>query len=221
MLEDDDTGIIDEHSDAVSAMGITTSKGTQSPNSSYFPVAGVLDSDTTATRLPQSLFNVFASYFGASDPSTYLVNCSLASEAITIDYQFGGTGGPIIQLPVEEIVLPALDHNGKQGTDKGVPICLFGILPTPDDGSIFVGDTLIHSAYVVYDLDLETIWIAPAKFDGTTSNGVEIDSNSFVDSAGVASSSAARSAVTVSNSTTRTLQLAPGTIGVGSITSSV
>src|SRR3954471_6202305 len=55
-----------------------------------------------------------------------------------------------------------------------------------DGEEILFGDTFLHSAYVVYNLEDKQIALAPTKFGSTTSNIVEIVKGGGVGASGIA-----------------------------------
>ncbi|KAL8698443.1 MAG: hypothetical protein Q9201_006568 [Fulgogasparrea decipioides] len=135
--------------------------------------SAVLDSGTTVTVLPQDLAKIFLDYFGAvTDPviPRPLVACSLANADAQFVYQFGGTSGPKISVPVADLISPHIeDRRFKDGTDA----CTLGVLGADID-FLLLGDTFLRSAYVVYDLESKQIALAQAKLNVSTSNVQEI-----------------------------------------------
>ncbi|EMC94055.1 hypothetical protein BAUCODRAFT_124789 [Baudoinia panamericana UAMH 10762] len=171
---DAESGTIDEFSVVWSLMALTDSSGTYVlSDPTNFPTAAVLDSGTTLTTLPQDLFIQLAEYFGVINDQEYgyLVYCNISKIPGAIDYQFGGTNGPIISVPFSELAIPLDSSNGKPLTFKnGAPACQFGFQLLPEGSPILLGDTFLRSAYVVYDLDAGQVAIANAFYDSTTSN---------------------------------------------------
>jgi len=140
-----------------------------------FSANAVLDAGTTLTILPESIFSGVATYFEATNMSdTWIVNCSIAGESLTIDFGFSGLPQRIHVEP-SEIALQILYPNGTSfTTPAGHDACLFGFTPTLDGDDILLGDTFLRSAYVVYNLDKQEISIGQTNFKSTTSNITEI-----------------------------------------------
>ncbi|KAL9596391.1 MAG: hypothetical protein Q9219_005826 [cf. Caloplaca sp. 3 TL-2023] len=135
--------------------------------------SAILDSGTTGTILPTDLAEKFLSFFGAvTDPSVPqpLVACSLANADAQFVYQFGGSSGPKISVPVADLIEPHIQ--GLQFRD-GSDACLLGVEGANID-FLLLGDTFLRSAYVVYDLESKTIALAQAKLNVSTSNVQEI-----------------------------------------------
>ncbi|KAK6515008.1 hypothetical protein TWF506_007363 [Arthrobotrys conoides] len=141
----------------------------------------VLDSGSSLTYLPNSTVAPIVKNFGGywdGDTGVYIVPCSLSNnheEFVT--YQFGDRQGPKIKVPMEELTNYAVDSRGHLvPDDDGNPVCYFGIQPQTEDlGTTYIfGDTFLRSAYVVYDLDGQEIWMAQTIFNATESNILEI-----------------------------------------------
>ncbi|KAJ8120915.1 hypothetical protein ONZ43_g2506 [Nemania bipapillata] len=163
-----------------------SSSGEDALSSTSFPVPVVLDSGTTFSYLPQDLAlevwkEVGAEYTVVSNDGTGapLIPCSLANNNGYFAFGFGGTGGPVIKVGMDELVSPLFTQDVKftSGTYKGESICQFGIQNLT--GSHFLlGDTFLRSAYVVYDLVNNEIALAPTDFNATSSNVVPFPSQS-------------------------------------------
>lgn len=153
----------------------TTTGKSQTLSSDSLPAPALLDSGTTATMLPPDLYEQLAQFFGAiQDPSSdqALVQCDLLQTADgTLDFEFGGTGGPVIKVPFSEFAIPL-------GVDTW-GLCQLGLMPATDPNlGVILGDTFLRSAYVVYDLDNKQISLAQTVFNTTESNVVEIKQSS-------------------------------------------
>lgn len=153
----------------------TTTGESQTISSDNLPAPALLDSGTTATMLPPDLYERLAGFFGAiQDPTSdgALVQCDLLQTADgTLDFEFGGTGGPVIKVPFSEFAIPLeIDTWG---------LCQLGLMPATDPNlGVILGDTFLRSAYVVYDLDSKQISLAQTVFNTTESNVVEIKQSS-------------------------------------------
>lgn len=162
----------------------------------------ILDSGTSLMLLPQALFTQIQAQVAATYNSrvgVYLADCSVGNTNATFDFAFGGTGGPIIHVPISEFFIPLVDTNGSPATfSNGKQACEFGIEPAEDDDPILFGDTFLRSAYVVYDLDNKQISIANTNFNATGSNVKEITSGT----AGVPGVTSTATAVTAAASYT-------------------
>ncbi|KAL8636290.1 MAG: hypothetical protein Q9228_006300 [Teloschistes exilis] len=140
--------------------------------------SAILDSGTTITILPTDLATKVLDSFGAViDPAIPepLVACNLNNADAQFVYQFGGTSGPKITIPVADLVDPHIE--GLQFKD-GSDACTLGI-EGADIDFLLLGDTFLRSAYVVYDLESKQIALAQAKLNVTTSNVQEITGDSI------------------------------------------
>jgi hypothetical protein len=132
--------------------------------SSNLSVSVVLDSGTSLTYLPEEFAIAIANGVGAvSKDGDLIVPCSLASSPATVDFQFGNSNGPVIQVPISQFVL--------QGSADA---CSWGILPSAAGESLLFGDTFMRSGYFVYDLDGMQVAMAQTNFNATKNNVVEI-----------------------------------------------
>lgn len=154
---------------SLSNNGKNTSLTTDLPN----PV--ILDSGSSLTYLPDNLANDIYQALNvqySQRQQQAFAPCSLANEAITIDFTFSS---PTISVPISELVLSA--GTNAQGNDQtfqnGNSLCIFGIAPSGGSTTV-LGDTFLRSAYVVYDLANNEISLAQTDFNSTTSNVVEI-----------------------------------------------
>ncbi len=138
----------------------------------------MLDSGTTLTYLPDALANAIFNEVGAtydSQAGVTLCSCAISTVQGTLSFGFAGANGPVIKVPIGEMVYPLTDATGTQLTyQSGQPACLFGIVPASSNGDapLLFGDTLLRSAYVVYDLVNNRVGLAQTNFNSTGSNVV-------------------------------------------------
>ncbi|MCJ1392302.1 hypothetical protein MMC18_005169 [Xylographa bjoerkii] len=190
--------------------------GTTTLTDDSFAEPAVLDSGTSLCRVPTNLYNQLANFSGVIDDPTYgaLVACNLSSYTGTLNFGFGGTGGPSISVPFNELAVPTVDENNNPLTfQDGSAACTFGLVPVDQGGDILFGDTFLRSAYVVYDLDNLQIGIAPTNFNSTTSNIQVIGASDTVVGGGTSVASGATA------KQTNTAIAAPGIAKTGTVTS--
>jgi hypothetical protein len=136
--------------------------------------SALLDSGTSATLINNEVFRGLAQGFGAveyGDYGTFVVPCDYVKSNATINYQFGGADGPIITVPVSQVVGNLyFDDTGFSDTSGG---CDFGFGP-PIDGVVILGDTFLRSAYAVFDIDNNQAAIAQAVYSVSSSSVVAI-----------------------------------------------
>ncbi|KAI1818552.1 aspartic peptidase domain-containing protein [Poronia punctata] len=156
----------------------------------YLPstIPVLLDSGTTLTYLPPSIaariYDALNVVDDSQDSGLVYVDCDFLSdkEDTTFDFQFGGPNGPLIRVPMDEMIL----DNVKGYIDLGLQIpnlpfdnvCSFGIQGL--QGFYLLGDTFLRSAYVVYDLNKKEIALAQAKLNATDSHILEITKSSGI-----------------------------------------
>ena len=164
---------------AFTSLSATSDSGTDQLTPSSYAEAAILDSGTTITLLPDDIAQMVFEELGASmdrELGAVVVPCALADKSGTLNYGFGGVGGPTIQVAVSQLVLPLTLPNGQDATyNNGAAACQLGIQAAGDLPVLF-GDTFLRSAYVVYDLDNNRIALAQTDFNATDSNVVAFES---------------------------------------------
>jgi len=187
------SGTYSDFTVVMSSLSFTSASGKVSNiNIANTPV--ILDSGSTLMYLPNDAADAVAKTVGASyvrSQKTYYANCNIASNSAGVNVGFGGSGGPTIFVDLTELLIPAQTKDGSQATDsKGNPICTFGIQRS-DDNDVLFGDAFLRSAYVVYDLTENQLYIAQTVFNTTESDIREITSSGVPDVSGVASGAVA------------------------------
>lgn len=183
MYPSESSGIIDRFSVAFTSLSVTSPSGSDTLTPPGYAIAVVLDSGTTLTFVPDDLAEAIYNVAGVtwdSDVEAGVCDCELATVKGTIDFQFAGAEGPVIKVPVEEMVSPLFLKDGTQATfTTGQPACMFGISPSSSLGEgapILFGDTMLRSAYVVYDLQNYRIGLAQTKYFSNDTNIVSFES---------------------------------------------
>lgn len=195
---------------AWTSLSATSSSGTDQLTPSNFAEPAILDSGTTITLLPNDVAAMVFEELGATVDNqlgAVVVPCSLAENSGTLNYQFGGSGGPTIKIPMNELVLPLVLTNGRVPTySNGQTACQLGIEAAGSDPTL-LGDTFLRSAYAVYDLQNNKIALAQTDFNSTTSHVVAF-----------ASAGAAIPSATTASNQAEVTQTATGVPKVGTIT---
>jgi len=163
-----------------------------------------LDSGSTLMLLPPQLAEAIASDFGcagADSDGFFHVDCSLATANGTLDFAFDGV---TVRVPYREVIR----------TDGYT--CVLGLQSSTK--FMLLGDSFLRSAYVVFDLEDNNVWMAQYRNCGSspaalasasslaTLQGACADLNAVVGAA-VSSISTASSASAAGTSTT---PIAPG-----------
>ncbi|RDW82581.1 hypothetical protein BP6252_03693 [Coleophoma cylindrospora] len=173
-------GVTTSFTVAFTSLGATSSSGSDQFTAPTYAEAAILDSGTTITLLPNDVAQVVFEELGAQvdeQLGAVVVPCSLANNTGTLNYGFGGPGGPTIKVPMSQLVLPLTSSSGRQPTfSDGTAACQLGIQAAGNLPVLF-GDTFLRSAYVVYDLINNRIAIAQTNFDSTGSNIVAFASS--------------------------------------------
>jgi hypothetical protein len=166
LIPDAEEGVQREFLVSLSGLSITNQTGTTTAiTASSFNTTVLLDSGTTLCYLPTAVVNAFATIFNAvTTQGVLVVDCAFRTAQTKgyISFSFGGSGGPTIQVPIAEMVLPI------DGTNK----CRLG-MKGQSSGTFILGDTFLRSAYVVFNLDYDTAALAQSNFDSSISNVVE------------------------------------------------
>ena len=176
-----------------------TSGGKTSDLSPSTATPAILDSGTTDLLLPDDIANQVFNGLGVITDVNYgnLVKCSVLNKAGTFSFNFGGQGGPTINVSLSEFGFPLTNQDGSAATfDDGSAACQLGIGSAGQDPILF-GDTFLRSTYVVYDLENNSIGLAQTNFNATKSN-----IKAFPSSGGIPGASTTATAVTVTQTNT-------------------
>jgi hypothetical protein len=169
----DRSGRVTSFTVAWTELSATSSTGTDVLTPANYAEAAILDSGTTITLLPDNLAAKVFEELGAQysdELGAVIVPCDLASNPGTLNYAFGGSGGPTIKVQMSQLVLPIPSETGQVPRfTNGQTVCQLGIEPAGSDPTLF-GDTFLRSAYAVYDLENNKIALAQTDFNSTGSN---------------------------------------------------
>ncbi|KAK0637437.1 aspartic peptidase domain-containing protein [Bombardia bombarda] len=116
-----------------------------------------LDSGSTMTLLPTNLTLAIASDFGspAADANGFFrVDCALTEVEGSLDFAFDGV---TVKVPYKELI---------REVPGSPPACFLGI--SPSESFTLLGDTFMRSAYTVFDLESNAIWMTQAANCGST-----------------------------------------------------
>ena len=149
-------------------------------------ITAILDSGAAALSVPSAVYSAIYGalpVFDATDPesgqSTTVMYCSYASSATSFTAMLSDDTGTSVDItiPLSEVLTPLYKggHNSTTPyTINGKPICNFGLSPSDESDGITVGDPLLRSAYVFYNLDQKTISIAQPVYGAGDSNIVAV-----------------------------------------------
>ncbi|KAH8669449.1 aspartic peptidase domain-containing protein [Tricladium varicosporioides] len=203
---------------AFTSLSATSKSGTDQLTSSSFAVPAILDSGTTITLLPDNLAAVVFQELGATyyrQLGATIVPCALANVNGSLNYGFGGVGGPTISVQVSELVMPLTLTNGQTPKyNNGQTACQLGI-QAAGDLPILLGDTFLRSAYVVYDLVNNRIALANTRFNVSSANIVPFASSG----APIPSATSAPNEAAVTQTASGNPKVGATATGSGSLTS--
>jgi hypothetical protein len=184
------SGEVDAMTVAFTSLSITTSSGTTALTASDFPAtAAVLDTGTTSTVLPddlaQQLFDISGATYIAAD-GTAVLPCAGRYVQGDLSFGFAGPDGPVIKVPISEMIYPAISNGTTVPASALFPnaaandlVCVLSVTPLSLLGPgipLLMGDSILRSAYVVFDLANERIGLAQTNFNSTESNIVPFES---------------------------------------------
>lgn len=132
----------------------------------------LLDSGTTLTLLTNDIYERLVKGFGAvRDKMTGLVvvPCDYGNLNWTIDYTFGGSGGPTIKVPLSQLMGEEIYSRRLFSESSGG--CVFGF-QGPLGGFSILGDTFLRSAYAVFDLDNNVAALAQARINQSATSSI-------------------------------------------------
>lgn len=205
---------------------ITTPNGVEQFLTQEISVPALLDSGTTLCQLPSAIVDVIWQQMGAVEVEGFgFAPCYLRTANATIDFHVGGSNGAVMSIPIREFLLN-VDSETASLWHKlgGTDYCQVGIQKN-EDLPIF-GDTILRSAYIVYDLDNRVVALAKANFNPTgAANIQEITNGTSSNIPGVArtasSVSSLSSLATASQGPIRSTGGSVGTATAGLTTASI
>lgn len=112
----------------LSGVRVVSPSGSDALGATEFPFTVLLDSGSTSTTLPSDLVYEIYNETGAeydTETGSMTVPCSLMDSAGYLSFEFGGDGGPVVNVSMSDLVFP-------QESDKGVKFCRLGIHPAAD-----------------------------------------------------------------------------------------
>lgn len=134
----------------------------------------LLDTGSSAWTVPTEYYNKFAEVFGSALDDEGLIACSHQNDDISFTVQFGGEVS--VNVPARDLIVPVYDAdtNKQNTTADGEPLCVFMISPDSggqqyeESGFLTLGDAVLRSMYVVFDLDNGQVSIAQAIANAST-----------------------------------------------------
>lgn len=121
---------------------------------SDFPIPVLLDTGSTLTTVPYTIFWQLYDYFKATGPDNGIshVDCNMPSGYLT--FGFGTDPVALIRVLFSELAIPVSDDE-----------CWFGLQPHDGSGpGMTFGDTFLRSAYINVDFDANQIELAQSSW---------------------------------------------------------
>lgn len=134
----------------------------------------LLDTGSSAWTVPQEIYDAITQLFGNDLDQYGNIACSHQDDDISLTVEFGGQKS--IDVPVREILAPVYNPatNEQNTTTDGQPLCTLMISPDEggeqmqEQGFLTLGDAILRSMYVVFDLDNGQLSIAQAVANAST-----------------------------------------------------
>ncbi|KAG0173295.1 hypothetical protein DFQ28_005958 [Apophysomyces sp. BC1034] len=168
----------------VYGQGIQVQNGQANPSFQFASTTGfIFDTGTTLTYLPTDIATEIVTAVAGpdnfkfeADQNVFAVNCQIASSKATVEFQMSSTAqsnsNPItFKIPASQLVIPMDAATPEQAT-----ACVFGISVNSkgslSSNTFLIGDSVLRSAYLVFDLGNNRIGIAAANGLAGAVNGV-------------------------------------------------
>jgi len=134
----------------------------------------LLDTGSSAWTVPTKTYNSLVKIFGNEIDQNGNIPCSHQNDDISLTVEFGGVQN--VTVPVRDLLVPVYnpETNQQNTTSNGQPLCTFMISPDYDgqemqqSGFLTLGDAVLRSMYVVFDLDNGQVSIAQAIANAST-----------------------------------------------------
>ncbi|OBZ82782.1 Mucorpepsin [Choanephora cucurbitarum] len=160
-------------------LGVTNSNTGSNPSWRLRELgAFILDTGTTLTYLPASVATDIVTAFAGErnfaydrQSGVFIVDCNTAKSPARFELQMSqsnriSSNPLVLSVPASELVIP-IDSN----TADSASVCMFGIAPLSGSGGVgnnlyLVGDSVLRSAYMVFDMGQNRVGIAATKKTG-------------------------------------------------------
>jgi Eukaryotic aspartyl protease len=171
-VPDADTGKITSPTIQLTSLAITKNGDSNSLTDSQQKMSVVLDPHTDSTYLPISVMDSVADALGGRKKGQWaddymVVSCSAITPNMTLDFGFGGSDGPLIQV---------LLYRNIVNVDYEADVCSlrFANNGAEPGYNYILGNSFLRSVYAVFDLDNDQVSLAQARLNLTSSSVVEI-----------------------------------------------
>ena len=128
----------------------------------------LLDTGSAAWTVPRSYYNSIAALWPNSVDDQQNILCSHQHDNVSLSVEFGGS--VTIQIPGKNLIVPLFNAttNAPLTDSKKNRICTLMVAPNDETGAdaepfLTLGDAILRSMYVVFDLDNGQVSIAQAN----------------------------------------------------------
>ncbi|KAK6426539.1 hypothetical protein LTR81_001120 [Elasticomyces elasticus] len=225
LLTDRYTGAIDQFIQTVTALSLTNSStttpifsGGSADDSAYsssdtaLPV--LLDTGSSAWSMDSNVYDAYIAPLFPYVDSSGLCSCAHRQDDTQLTVEFGGKVN--ITVPISEFVVPIYNASTNEPyvyNRAGDEACAFMIVSSPSTGQGFqtLGDAVLRSMYVVFDLDNGQVSLAQAAVNVTAEPAIVTVA---AGTSGVESALGSKTA-SYDDETAQTGSIAPVVTGVG------
>jgi hypothetical protein len=141
-----------------------------------FAEPGLLDSGTTITYVPASIYQAIAQGFGVTAGT---IPCHYRNSDAALVYQFGGSDGPEIRVPLRSLIDLEDDRAYPYQDDDNTEACFF-LMDQIDEPFVMLGNSFMRSGYFVYDLENHLVAIAQVAANVSESEPTAIPSGTEI-----------------------------------------
>ncbi|KAK9234929.1 aspartic peptidase domain-containing protein, partial [Lipomyces kononenkoae] len=143
----------------------------------------VLQSDSSYGAFSFDVLEAIVNGLGLSDSVTYsygfyLVDCSFMNSDARVVFEFDHKAS--ITVTMHQLIQVLFSSSG--GNTCGIALQDWDYLPGLDQSAYIAGDSILSSAYVVYDLENHMIGIAQTSFNSSVTNLLSLSSSGIPES---------------------------------------
>ncbi|MCJ1472968.1 hypothetical protein MMC13_001617, partial [Lambiella insularis] len=134
------------------------------------PIPALLDSGNSVISLTPDLANAILGGLGfVNATAPYILPCFLGDGQTDFFFGFNNDPDAIIDVPLRALMSPLMVNGAPQVDEDGDALCQLSV-DAAASGWAVLGDSFMRSAYFVFDLEDNYIFMAQAVLNSTTSN---------------------------------------------------
>lgn len=134
------------------------------------PIPALIDSGNSAISLTPDLANVVLTTLGYSNiTAPYSLPCYVGAGQYDFFFGFNNDPAAVINVPLSALLGPIMANGVPQVDQNGDAVCQLAV-DEAASGWAILGDSFMRSAYLVFDLEVNYIFMAQAVLNSTTSN---------------------------------------------------